>query len=111
MLNTVLKALARAIRQLREFKWIKIGKGRIQSIPICRCHDFVRTHHKDSTKKLLHLINIFIKVVKYKISTQKAKAFLYTNDNHTEKKIREIILLYTGNFAYKKTIPLTMLFK
>ena len=35
---------------------------------------------KDSTKKLLELINEFGKVAGYKINAQKSLAFLYTND-------------------------------
>ena len=34
----------------------------------------------DSTEKLLDLINEFGKTAGYKVSTQKAKAFLYTNN-------------------------------
>ena len=50
---------------------------------------------KDSTRKLLELINKYSKVTGYKMNTQKSLAFLYTNN---EKKEREI----------KETIPFTM---
>ena len=40
---------------------------------------------KDSTRKLLELINDYSKVAGYKISTQKSLVFLHTN---TEKKQR-----------------------
>ena len=50
---------------------------------------------KDSTRKLVELINEYSKVAGYKINTQKSLAFLYTNNEKTEKEI-------------KKTIPLTM---
>jgi hypothetical protein len=46
---------------------------------------------KNSTKKLLEIINSFGKVVGYKINIQKSEAFLYTNNTQTEKEIREII--------------------
>ena len=46
---------------------------------------------KDSTRKLLELINEFGKVAGYKINTQKLTAFLYTNNERTEKEIREAI--------------------
>jgi hypothetical protein len=39
---------------------------------------------KNSTPKLLDTIN-FINVAGYKINLQKSVAFLYTNDQHTEK--------------------------
>ena len=46
---------------------------------------------KDSTRKLLELINDHSKVVGYKINTQKSPAFLYTNNEKTEREIKEII--------------------
>ena len=44
---------------------------------------------KDSTKKLLELIHEFIKVAGYKINAQKSVAFLYTNNEATEREIKE----------------------
>ena len=46
---------------------------------------------KDSTRKLLELINKYCKVAGYKISTQKSLAFLYTNNEKVEKEIKETI--------------------
>ena len=46
---------------------------------------------KDSTRKLLELINEYSKVAGYKINTQKSLAFLYTNNEKTEREIKEII--------------------
>ena len=46
---------------------------------------------KNSTRKLLELINEYSKVSGYKISTQKSLAFLYTNNEKTEGEIKEII--------------------
>ena len=40
---------------------------------------------KDSTRKLLELIHDYSKVAGYKINTQKSLAFLYTNNEKTEK--------------------------
>ena len=40
---------------------------------------------KDTTRKLLELINEYSKVAGYKINTQKSLAFLYTNNEKTEK--------------------------
>ena len=50
---------------------------------------------RDSTKKLLELINEFSKVAGYKINIQKSVAFLYANNELTEREI-------------KKTIPFTI---
>ena len=41
--------------------------------------------NKESTRKLLKLINEYSKVAGYKINTQKSIAFLYTNNKKTEK--------------------------
>ena len=41
---------------------------------------------KDSTRKLLELINEYSKIAGYKINTQKSLAFLYTNNEKTEIK-------------------------
>ena len=46
---------------------------------------------KDSTRKLLELINEYSKISGYKISTEKSLAFLYTNNEKTERKIKETI--------------------
>ena len=46
---------------------------------------------KDSTRKLLELINEYSKVAGYKINTQKFLAFLYTNSEKTEREIKETI--------------------
>ena len=47
---------------------------------------------KDSTKKLLELINEFSKVAGYKINIQTLVTFLYANNELTEKEIKETIL-------------------
>ena len=46
---------------------------------------------KDSTRKLLELINEYSKVAGYKINTQKSLAFLYTNNKKIETEIKETI--------------------
>ena len=45
---------------------------------------------KDSTRKLLELINEYSKVAGYKINTQKSLAFLNTNNEKVEKEIKTI---------------------
>ena len=44
---------------------------------------------KDSTKKLLELINESSKVAGYKINIQKSVAFLYANNKLTERELRK----------------------
>ena len=46
---------------------------------------------KDATRKLLELINEFTEVAGYKINAQKSLAFLYTNDEKSEREIKETI--------------------
>ena len=46
---------------------------------------------KDATEKLLELIHEFSKVAGYKINSQKSVAFLYTNNEATEREIKESI--------------------
>ena len=46
---------------------------------------------KDATRKLLELINEFGKVAGYRINAQKSLAFLYTNDERSEREIEETI--------------------
>ena len=53
---------------------------------------------KDSTRKLLELINKYSKVSGYKINTQKSIAFPYTNNEKIEREIKE-----TTPFTIKNT--------
>ena len=46
---------------------------------------------KDSIRKLLELISEFSKVSGYKINTQKSLAFLYTNNEKSEKEIKKSV--------------------
>ena len=46
---------------------------------------------KYTIRKLLQLINEYSKVSGYKINTQKSLAFLYTNNEKTEREIKETI--------------------
>ena len=46
---------------------------------------------KDFTRKLLELINEYSKATGCKINTQKSLAFLYTNNEKTEREIKKTI--------------------
>ena len=54
---------------------------------------------KDSIRKLL--INEFSKVAGYKINTQNSLEFLYTNNEKSERKIKESILFTTATKRIK----------
>ena len=55
-------------------------------------YNIIIENHKDSTRKLLELINEFGKVTEYKINKQKSTIFLYTYTERSEREIRETIL-------------------
>ena len=56
---------------------------------------------KDSTRKLLELINAYSKIAGYKINTQKSLAVLYTNNEKTEREIKETIIFTTATKRMK----------
>ena len=89
--NTVLEVLATAIRGgEKEIKEIHIGKEVKLSLFV---DDMIlyTENSKETTKKLLELINEYSEVAGYKINTQKSLAFLYTNNEKTEREIKETI--------------------
>ena len=51
---------------------------------------------KDSTRKLLQLINEFSKFAGYKINTWKSAAFLYTNNKVSEREINQLKIIKTA---------------
>ena len=46
---------------------------------------------KDTTRKLLEIISEYSEVAGYKINTEKSIEFLYTNNEKTEREIKETI--------------------
>ena len=46
---------------------------------------------KDTVRKLLELTSEFSKVSRYRINTQKSLAFLYTNNEKSEREIKKSI--------------------
>ena len=52
---------------------------------------------KDSLRKLLELISEFSKVAGYKANTQKSLAFPYTNNERSEREIKESIPFTIAN--------------
>ena len=86
-----MKVLATAIRPEKEIKEIQKGKEDVK--PSLFADDMILyiENPKDSARKLLELINEYSKVAGYKINTQKFLAFLYTNNEKTEREIKETI--------------------
>ena len=56
---------------------------------------------KDTIRKLLQLISEFSRAAGYKIDTQKSLAFLYTNNEKSEREIKESIPLTTARKRIK----------
>ena len=83
-MNTVLEVLATVIREEKEIKGIQIGKEVKLSL---FADDMILYTEipKDTTRKLLELVNEYSKVAGYKINSQKSLAFLYANNEETEK--------------------------
>ena len=89
-----MEVLATAIREEKEIKGIQIGKEEVKL-------SLFAENPKDITRKLLELINEYSKVSGYKINTQKSLAFLYTNNEKTEREIKETIPFTTATKRIK----------
>ena len=85
LFNVVLEVLATAMREEKEIKRIQIGKEEVKLSLFVDDMILYIENPKDSTRKLLELTNEYNKVAGYKINTQKSLAFLYTNNDKTEK--------------------------
>ena len=85
LFNIVMEVLATAIRAEKEIKGIQIGKEEVKLSLFAEYMILYIEKHKDSTRKLLELINEYNKVAGYQTNTQKSLAFLYTNNEKTEK--------------------------
>ena len=79
-----------AIREEKEIKGIQIGKEVKLSLFADDMILYI-DNHKGATRKLLELINECGKVAEYKINARKLIAFLYTNDEKSEREIKETI--------------------
>ena len=90
LFSMVLEVLATAIREEKEIKGIQIGKEVKLSLFADDMILYIE-NPKDTTRKLLELINDYSKVEGYKINTQKSLAFLYTNNEKTEREVKETI--------------------
>ena len=86
-----MEVLATAIREEKVVKGIQIGKEEVQLSLFADDMILYVENPKDATRKLLKLINEFGKVAGYKINAQKSLAFLYTNDEKSEREIKETV--------------------
>ena len=106
-----MEVLATAIRAEKEIKGIQIGKEEVKLSLFADDLILYIENPKDSTRKLLELINEYSKVAGYKINTQESLAFLYTSNEKTERKFKETIpftiamkrIKYLGIYLPKET--------
>ena len=91
LFSIVLEVLATAIRAEKEVKGIQIGKEEVKLSVFADDMILYIENPKDSTRKLLELINEYSVVAGYKINTKKSLAFLYTNKKKTEREIKVLV--------------------
>ena len=96
LFNIALEVLARAIREEKEIKGIQIRKEDVRLSLFADDMTLYIENLKDSIRKLLELISEFSKVAAYKINTRKSLAFLYTNNEKSEREIKESIPFTTS---------------
>ncbi|KAF0871557.1 LORF2 protein, partial [Crocuta crocuta] len=96
LFNIVLEVLASAIRQQKEIKGIRIGKEEVKLSLFADDMILYIEDPTDSTRSLLELIQEFSRVAGYKINVQKSVAFLYSNNEATEREIKKLIPFTTA---------------
>ena len=96
LFNIVLEVLATAIGAEKEIKGIQFGKEEVKFSLFADDMILYTENPKDFMRELLELINEYSKVAGYKINTQKSLEFLYTNNEKTERKIKETIPFTTA---------------
>ena len=92
-------------RQEREIKGIQIGMEEIKLSLFANDKILYIENPKDTTKKLLDLIDEFSKFTGYKINIQKSVTFLYTNNKLAETEFKEIIPFIIASKRIKTRVP------
>ena len=91
LFNIVLEVLATAFREEKKIKAIQTGKEEVKLSLFADDMILYMENHKDATRRLLELISEFGKFVGYKINAYKSLAFLCTNNEKTEREIKETL--------------------
>ena len=91
LFNIILEVLATEIREEKERKVVQIRKEEVKLSLFANDMILYIENPKDSIRKLLELISEFSNVTGYKINTQKSIAFLYTNNEKSERATKESI--------------------
>ena len=84
------------MREEKEIKGIQIGKEEVKLSLFADDMILCIENPKDATRKLLELLNEFSKEAGYKINAQKSFVFLYTNDEKSEREIKETLPFTTA---------------
>ena len=100
LFNTVLEVLASAIGE-EEIEEIQIGKEEVTLSLFADDMILYIENPKDATRKLLEPINEFRRVAGYKINAQNSLAFLYTNDEKSEREIKGTLPFTTATKRIK----------
>ena len=100
LFKIVLELLATAIREEKEVKRIQTGKEVKLSLFADDMILYIE-NPKDTIRKLLELISEFSKVAGYKINTHKSLAFLYANNEKSEREIKESMPFTTATKRIK----------
>ena len=97
LFNILLEVLAIAIREKKEIKGVGIGKEEVKHSLFADGMILFRENPKETIikKLLLELISEFSKVAGYKVNIQKSLAFLYTNNEKSERENNESITFTT----------------
>ena len=93
--------LATAVREENEIRGIQIRKEEVKLSMFANDMILYIENSKDVTRKLLELISEFGKVAEYKINAQKSLTFLYTNDEKSEREIKETLPFTTATRRIK----------
>ena len=91
LFKIVLEVVAMEIREEKEIKGIQIGKEEVKLSLFADDMILYIENPKDATRKPLEIINEFGKIAGYKINAQKSFVFLYTNDEKSEREIKETL--------------------
>ena len=87
--------------QRRKIKGIQIGKEKLKLSLFADDVILYIENLKDASRELLELINEFGKAAGYKINAQKSLAFLYTNDEKSEREMKETLPFTTATKRIK----------
>ena len=84
-------SFSHSIQRRKRKKIIQTGKEEVKLSLFADSMTPYIENPKDPTRKFIKLINEYSKVTRYKTKTHKSLAFLYTNNEKTEREIKETV--------------------